>query len=127
MAPASGALAIVALVEHTAHEVSVLHGDQGQPTPDTSAVICNKDYILNIVVCALPSLVVRRLFRNTSTVGYPRFCVSQARVFVVLGVCPGTCVVPSRSVSSVLDTLTPVFELYVRLRERRQRAATSRS
>ncbi|MQM08845.1 hypothetical protein Taro_041705 [Colocasia esculenta] len=55
---------------------------------------------------------------------YPRFCVSQARVFVVLGVCPGTCVVPSRSVSSVLDTLTPVFEVYVRLRERRQRAAT---
>ncbi|MQM10138.1 hypothetical protein Taro_043024, partial [Colocasia esculenta] len=35
-----------------------------------------------------------------------------------------TCVVPSRSVSSVLDTLTPVFELYVRLRERRQRTAT---
>ncbi|MQM13493.1 hypothetical protein Taro_046418 [Colocasia esculenta] len=29
-----------------------------------------------------------------------------------------------RSVSSFLDTLTPVFELYVRLRERRQRAAT---
>ncbi|MQL84351.1 hypothetical protein Taro_016855 [Colocasia esculenta] len=29
-------------------------------------------------------------------------------------------VVPSRSVSSVLDTLTPEFELYVRLRERRQ-------
>ncbi|MQM02127.1 hypothetical protein Taro_034891 [Colocasia esculenta] len=57
-------------------------------------------------------------------VGYPRFCVSQAHVFVVLGVCPSTCVVPSRSVSSVLDTLTPVFELYVRLRERRQREAT---
>ncbi|MQM07117.1 hypothetical protein Taro_039952, partial [Colocasia esculenta] len=64
------------------------------------------------------------MFRNTSADGYPRFCVSQARVFVVLGVCPGTCVVPLRSVSSVLDTLTPVFELYVRLRERRQRAAT---
>ncbi|MQL74865.1 hypothetical protein Taro_007207, partial [Colocasia esculenta] len=58
------------------------------------------------------------------TFGYPRFCVSQARVIVVLGICPGTCVVPSRSVSSVLDTLTPVFELYVRLRERRQRPAT---
>ncbi|MQL69978.1 hypothetical protein Taro_002278 [Colocasia esculenta] len=42
---------------------------------------------------------------------------------VVLGVCPDT-YVPSRSVSSVLDTLTPVFELYVQLRERRQRAAT---
>ncbi|MQL77986.1 hypothetical protein Taro_010405 [Colocasia esculenta] len=44
---------------------------------------------------------------------------------------PGTCVccarglsrysvVSSRSVSSVLDTLTPEFELYVRLRERLQ-------
>ncbi|MQL67781.1 hypothetical protein Taro_000056 [Colocasia esculenta] len=33
--------------------------------------------------------------------------------------CPGTCVVPSRSMSSDLDTLTPVFELYLRLRERR--------
>ncbi|MQM06133.1 hypothetical protein Taro_038953 [Colocasia esculenta] len=55
----------------------------------------------------------------TSSVGCPRFCVIQARVFV-LWACPGTCVVPSRSVSSVLDTLTPVFELYVRLRERRQ-------
>ncbi|MQM05692.1 hypothetical protein Taro_038507 [Colocasia esculenta] len=29
-----------------------------------------------------------------------------------------------RSVSSVLDTLTPVFELYARLRERRQREVT---
>ncbi|MQL97758.1 hypothetical protein Taro_030456, partial [Colocasia esculenta] len=67
-----------------------------------------------------PSVVVRCLFRNASLVGYPRFFVSQACVFVVLRVCPGTCVVPSRSVSSVLDTLTPVFELYVRLRERRQ-------
>ncbi|MQM10997.1 hypothetical protein Taro_043894, partial [Colocasia esculenta] len=53
-------------------------------------------------------------------VGCPKFCVSQARVFVVLGVYLGTCVVPPRSMSSVLDTLTPVFELYVRLRERRQ-------
>ncbi|MQL81021.1 hypothetical protein Taro_013479 [Colocasia esculenta] len=80
-----------------------------------------------IVVCTLSSSMVRHLFRNTSLVGYPRFCVSQAHMFVVLGVCPGTCVVPSRSVSSVLDTLTPVFELYVRLRERRQRTATCES
>ncbi|MQM01776.1 hypothetical protein Taro_034530 [Colocasia esculenta] len=50
--------------------------------------------------------------------------MSQARVFVVLRVCPGTCVVSSRSVSSVLDTLTHVFELYDRLRERRQRTTT---
>ncbi|MQM09118.1 hypothetical protein Taro_041984 [Colocasia esculenta] len=57
-------------------------------------------------------------------VRYPRLCGGQAHVFVVLGVCPSTCVVPSRSVSSVLDIFTPVFELYVRLRERRQRAAT---
>ncbi|MQL90825.1 hypothetical protein Taro_023425, partial [Colocasia esculenta] len=77
-----------------------------------------------IVVCVLPSFVVRHLFRNISAVRYPRFCVSQARVFVVLGVCSGTCVVPSRSVSPILDTLTLVFELYVRLRKRRQRAAT---
>ncbi|MQM05042.1 hypothetical protein Taro_037848 [Colocasia esculenta] len=62
-----------------------------------------------IVICALPSLVVRLLFRNTSAVIYPRFCVSQARVLVVLGVCPGTRVVPSRSVSSVLDILTHVW------------------
>ncbi|MQL93397.1 hypothetical protein Taro_026041 [Colocasia esculenta] len=46
---------------------------------------------------------------------------------LVLRVCPNTCLVPSRSVSSDLDTLTPVFELYVRLRERRQRAATCES
>ncbi|MQM23881.1 hypothetical protein Taro_056951 [Colocasia esculenta] len=53
----------------------------------------------------------------TSPVGCPRFSVSQA---VSSGLCPGTCVVPSRSVSSDLDTLTPLLELYVRLRERRQ-------
>ncbi|MQM22762.1 hypothetical protein Taro_055820, partial [Colocasia esculenta] len=76
------------------------------------------------VLFAESSVVVRRLFRNTSAVKYSRFYVSQARVFVVLGVCPGTCVVPSRSMSSVLDTLTPMFELYIRLRERRQRAVT---
>ncbi|MQM22514.1 hypothetical protein Taro_055567 [Colocasia esculenta] len=69
---------------------------------------------------AFLSVVVRRLFRNASLVGYPRFFVSQARVFVVLGVLSrylccivGVCVV-------FLDTLTPEFELYVRLRERRQ-------
>ncbi|MQL73140.1 hypothetical protein Taro_005490 [Colocasia esculenta] len=55
--------------------------------------------------------------RVVCTVGCPRFSVSLA---VSSGLCPGTCVVPSRSVSSDLDTLTPVFELYVRLRERRQ-------
>ncbi|MQL94843.1 hypothetical protein Taro_027500 [Colocasia esculenta] len=49
-------------------------------------------------------------------VGCPKFSVSQA---VSSGLCPGTCAVPSRSVSSDLDTLTPYFELYVRLRERR--------
>ncbi|MQM03406.1 hypothetical protein Taro_036183 [Colocasia esculenta] len=53
----------------------------------------------------------------TSPVGCPRFFVSQA---VSSGLCPGTCAVPSRSVSSDLDTLTLVLELYVRLRERRQ-------
>ncbi|MQM10828.1 hypothetical protein Taro_043726, partial [Colocasia esculenta] len=53
----------------------------------------------------------------TSPVGCPRFFVSQA---VSSGLCSSTCVVPSRSVSSDLDTLTPLLELYVRLRERRQ-------
>ncbi|MQL95425.1 hypothetical protein Taro_028092 [Colocasia esculenta] len=55
--------------------------------------------------------------RKIAGVGCPRFFVIQA---VSSGLCPGTCVVPSRSVSSDLDTLTLVFELYVRLRERRQ-------
>ncbi|MQM17166.1 hypothetical protein Taro_050139 [Colocasia esculenta] len=99
MASVCGALALVECVAHKMEPVSV-------------------------VVCVLPSVVVRRLFQNASLVGYPRFCVSQARVFVVLGVCPGACMVPSRSVSSVLDTLTHMFELYVQLSERRQRAAT---
>ncbi|MQM12482.1 hypothetical protein Taro_045402 [Colocasia esculenta] len=43
----------------------------------------------------------------TSPVGCPRFFVSKA---VSSGLCPGTCVVPSRSVSPDLDTLTPVFQ-----------------
>ncbi|MQL70718.1 hypothetical protein Taro_003036 [Colocasia esculenta] len=55
--------------------------------------------------------------REIAEVGCPRFFVSQA---VSSGICPGTCVVPSTSVSSDLDTLTLVFELHVRLRERRQ-------
>ncbi|MQL85017.1 hypothetical protein Taro_017521 [Colocasia esculenta] len=46
---------------------------------------------------SLPSVVVRRLFRNASLVGYPRFFVSQARVFVVLGVLSRYSVVPLRS------------------------------
>ncbi|MQL74826.1 hypothetical protein Taro_007201 [Colocasia esculenta] len=46
----------------------------------------------------------------TSLVGCPRFSVSQV---VSSGLCPGTCAVPSRSVSSVLDTLTPLFEFVV--------------
>ncbi|MQM07155.1 hypothetical protein Taro_039992 [Colocasia esculenta] len=95
------ASALVTLMESIAHEV-------------------DKFYVCIYRGLSLTSVVVRRLFRNASLVGYHRFFMSQARVFVVLGVCPGTCVVPSRSVSSILDTLTPVFELYVRLRERRQ-------
>ncbi|MQM16189.1 hypothetical protein Taro_049143 [Colocasia esculenta] len=86
----SGALTSVVLLEHRAFEASLP------------------------AILSLLSVVVRRLFRNASLVGYPRFFVSQARVFVVLEY--GTievCVV-------FLDTLTPVFELYVRLRERRQ-------
>ncbi|MQL71584.1 hypothetical protein Taro_003920 [Colocasia esculenta] len=66
--------------------------------------------------------LVERVAHKVSVVlrvGYPRFCVSQARVFVVLGVSPSTvCTVEICVV--FLDTLTPVFKLYVRLRERRQ-------
>ncbi|MQL77703.1 hypothetical protein Taro_010113 [Colocasia esculenta] len=69
---------------------------------------------------ALPSVVVRRLFRNASLVGYPRFFVSQARVFVVLGVLSRYLCCTVEVCVVFLDTLTPEFELYVRLRERRQ-------
>ncbi|MQL69405.1 hypothetical protein Taro_001686 [Colocasia esculenta] len=67
-----------------------------------------------------PSVVVRRLFRNASLVGYPRFFVSQARVFVVLGVLSRYLCRTVEVCVVFLDTLTPEFELYVRLRERRQ-------
>ncbi|MQL75668.1 hypothetical protein Taro_008049, partial [Colocasia esculenta] len=74
-----------------------------------------------------PSVVVRRLFRNASLVGYPRFFVSQARVFVVLGVLSRYWCCTVEVCVVFLDTLTPEFELYVRLRERRQWAATSQT
>ncbi|MQM21815.1 hypothetical protein Taro_054860 [Colocasia esculenta] len=67
-----------------------------------------------------PSVVVWRLFRNASLVGYPRFFVSQTRVFVVLGVLSQYLCCTVEVCVVFLDTLTPVFELYVRLRERRQ-------
>ncbi|MQL96940.1 hypothetical protein Taro_029618 [Colocasia esculenta] len=67
-----------------------------------------------------PSVVVRLLFRNASLVGYPRFFVSQARVFVVLGVLFWYLCCTVEVCVVFLDTLTPEFELYVRLRERRQ-------
>ncbi|MQM07588.1 hypothetical protein Taro_040429 [Colocasia esculenta] len=54
---------------------------------------------------------------------YPRFFVSQARVFVVLGVCPRTmCTIEAYVVCP--GHPHSCVELYVRLRERRQRAAT---
>ncbi|MQL74349.1 hypothetical protein Taro_006700 [Colocasia esculenta] len=65
-------------------------------------------------------VVVRRLFQNASLVGYPRFFVSQARVFVVLGVLSRYLCCTVEVCVVFLDTLTPEFELYVRLRERRQ-------
>ncbi|MQL71805.1 hypothetical protein Taro_004142 [Colocasia esculenta] len=130
------------------------------PGMDLQPCVCRCGVGVEVVVvwCDLPLVVSYRFM-----VGYPRFFVSQARVFVVLGVCPGTvwyrrgvevvvvwcdlplvvsyrfmvgcprfsvsqavssglcpdtCVVPSRSVSSDLDTLTPLLEVYVRLRER---------
>ncbi|MQM16301.1 hypothetical protein Taro_049256 [Colocasia esculenta] len=43
----------------------------------------------------------------TSPVWCPIFSVSQV---VSSGLCPSTCIVPSRSESSDMDTLTPVFE-----------------
>ncbi|MQM23218.1 hypothetical protein Taro_056281 [Colocasia esculenta] len=67
-----------------------------------------------------PSVVVRRLFRNASLVGYPRFFVSQARVFVVLGVLSRYLCCTVEVCVVFLDTLTPEFELYVRLRKRWQ-------
>ncbi|MQL73391.1 hypothetical protein Taro_005745 [Colocasia esculenta] len=53
-------------------------------------------------------------------VGYPRFFVSQARVFVVLGVLSRYWCCTVEVCVIFLNTLTPEFELYVRLRERRQ-------
>ncbi|MQL85670.1 hypothetical protein Taro_018203 [Colocasia esculenta] len=94
MAMTGGASALATLMERIAHEVVILS-----------------------------SVVVRRLFRNASLVGYLRFFVSQARVLVVLGVGPD--IVCTVEVCVVfLDTLTHLFELYVRLRERRQWATT---
>ncbi|MQM14613.1 hypothetical protein Taro_047547, partial [Colocasia esculenta] len=68
----------------------------------------------------LLSVVVWRLFRNASIVGYPRFFVSQARVFLVFGVLSRYLCCTVEVCVVFLDTLTPVFELYVQLRERRQ-------
>ncbi|MQM15263.1 hypothetical protein Taro_048205 [Colocasia esculenta] len=67
-----------------------------------------------------PSVVLRRLFGNASLVGYPRFFVSQARVFVVLGVLSRYLCCTVEVCVVFLDTFTPEFELYIRLRERRQ-------
>ncbi|MQL99835.1 hypothetical protein Taro_032564, partial [Colocasia esculenta] len=44
------------------------------------------EFFTGRLTASLLSVVVWRLFRNASLVGYPRFFVSQARVFVVLGV-----------------------------------------
>ncbi|MQL71426.1 hypothetical protein Taro_003755 [Colocasia esculenta] len=69
-----------------------------------------------IAVCALLSLVVRRLSRNASSVGYPRFCVSQARECARgLSRCSGTVEVLSSSWTPSLSG-----RVVVRLRERRQ-------
>ncbi|MQM06812.1 hypothetical protein Taro_039648 [Colocasia esculenta] len=71
-------------------------------------------------VMSTSSVVVRRLFRNASLVGYPRFFVSQALVFVVLEVLSRYLCCTVEVCVVFLDTLTLEFELYVRLRERRQ-------
>ncbi|MQL88513.1 hypothetical protein Taro_021075 [Colocasia esculenta] len=59
-------------------------------------------------------------FTWKTCVGYPRFFVSQERVFVVLGVLSRYLCCTVEVCVVFLDTLTPEFELYVRLRERRQ-------
>ncbi|MQL70999.1 hypothetical protein Taro_003314 [Colocasia esculenta] len=62
------------------------------------------------------SLAIQLPGGSCSADGYPRFFVSQARVFVVLGVCPS--IVCTIEVCVVfLDTLTLMFELYVQRRE----------
>ncbi|MQM01925.1 hypothetical protein Taro_034682 [Colocasia esculenta] len=58
--------------------------------------------------------------RRRTTWGTPWYNQKGQHHAVTSGLCPSTCVVPSRSVSSDLDTLTLFPELYVRLRERRQ-------
>ncbi|MQL68904.1 hypothetical protein Taro_001171 [Colocasia esculenta] len=93
MASVSGAWEPVALVERVVYESSMLFS------------LCGVQVVCVCVVSSTTPTVV------TSSVGFPRFCVSLARVFV-LGVCTGTCI-PLRSVSSVLDTLTPLLELYI--------------
>ncbi|MQM22532.1 hypothetical protein Taro_055585 [Colocasia esculenta] len=70
---------------------------------------------------ALLSLVVRRLFQNTCSVGCPRFCVSQARECAQgLSRCSGTVEVLSSSWTPSLSG-----KVVVRLRERRERRLTS--
>ncbi|MQM11805.1 hypothetical protein Taro_044716 [Colocasia esculenta] len=65
---------------------------------------------------ALLSLVVRRLFRNASSVGSPRFCVSQARECTRgLSGCSGTV-----EVLSSFWTPSLSGRVVIRLRERRQ-------
>ncbi|MQL89067.1 hypothetical protein Taro_021637, partial [Colocasia esculenta] len=52
--------------------------------------------------------------------GYPRFFVSQGRVLAMLGVLSRYLCCTVEVCVVFLDSLTPEFELYVRLRERRQ-------
>ncbi|MQL71423.1 hypothetical protein Taro_003766, partial [Colocasia esculenta] len=69
-----------------------------------------------VVTSALPSLVVRRLFRNASSVGIPRFCVSQARE------CARGLSRYSGTVEVLSSSWTPSLSgrVVVRLRKRRQ-------
>ncbi|MQM02661.1 hypothetical protein Taro_035431 [Colocasia esculenta] len=67
-----------------------------------------------------PSVVVRCLFRNASSVGCPRFCVSQAPV------CARGLSRYSGTVEVLSSSWTPSLSerVVVRLRERQQRTAT---
>ncbi|MQL99415.1 hypothetical protein Taro_032139 [Colocasia esculenta] len=98
------------IAEHWVHDIEIVFATMRCPTVDK----------LVLAAYQLRGFTLewwRLKMQTTFAVGCPRFFLSQA---VSSGLCPGTCVVPLRSVSSDLDTLTPVFELCVRLRERRQ-------
>ncbi|MQM00096.1 hypothetical protein Taro_032823 [Colocasia esculenta] len=100
--------------EHLVHEIERVFATMRCPAADKVVLAA---YQLRGFALEWWRLKMQATFAGSTEEAITWFFVSQA---VSSGLCPGTCVVPSRSVSSDLDTLTPMFELYVRLRERRQ-------